>query len=180
MTDCDHQRTLNKRPHPPGTLGSSTMAVLLSAWLAPVPLFANPQANAASTMITATGQLEVTMKPQTGDAFEAGRMTIEKRYIGDLNGTGTGQMLSARTAVAGSAGYVAIEHFTGTLEGRRGSFVLQHTGTMNRGTPSLRITIVPDSGSGDLSGISGTMDIRQSADGHSYELVYTFVSSPED
>lgn len=131
-------------------------------------------------MTIAIGKLEVSMKPQSDEAFTAGRMTIEKRYTGDLKGNGAGQMLSARSAVAGSAGYVAIEHFSGTLEGRAGSFVLQHSGMMNRGEPSLTITIVPDSGTGDLEGISGQMTIAQTTDGHIYELIYSFVSGPEN
>jgi hypothetical protein len=83
-------------------------------------------------------------------------------------------MLSAGSATQGSAGYVAIDHVTGTLEGRKGSFVLQHSGTMNRGAPSLSITVVPDSGTGDLAGLSGTLKIDIIDKKHFYEFDYSF------
>ena len=82
-------------------------------------------------------------------------------------------MLSAGTDVTGSAGYVAIEHVTGTLHGRSGSFALQHSGTMTRGTPSLSITVVPDSGTGQLGGLAGTMNIVVADGKHTYEFDYT-------
>jgi hypothetical protein len=102
-----------------------------------------------------------------------GRMSIDKQYHGDLEGTSKGQMLTGGTPIKNSAGYVAIEHVTGTLKGRKGSFILQHTGVMNRGSPSLVITIVPDSGAGQLEGIRGTMAIKIDGGKHSYELNYT-------
>ena len=102
-----------------------------------------------------------------------GRMSIEKQFHGGLDGTSRGEMLMAMTRVTGSAGYVAMERVTGTLDGQRGGFTLQHTATMNRGTPSLSVTVVPDSGSDQLVGLTGTMTI-QIADGkHSYEFEYT-------
>jgi hypothetical protein len=101
-------------------------------------------------------------------------MSLEKRYRGDLDAEGLGVMLSAGTDVAGSAGYVAIERVTGILGGRSGGFVFQHTGTMNRGDPSLSITVVPDSGTGELAGLSGRLgiDIREGG-AHFYDFDYS-------
>ncbi len=101
------------------------------------------------------------------------RMSIDKEFHGDLQGTSVGQMLSAGTAVKGSAGYVAIERVTGTLHGRAGTFVFQHTGTVNRGVPQLSVTVVPDSGTGDLAGLAGRLDIVIADKQHSYTFDYT-------
>ncbi|HEY0555574.1 MAG TPA: DUF3224 domain-containing protein, partial [Thermoanaerobaculia bacterium] len=102
----------------------------------------------------ASGPFDVKVTPQApdADAGEApiGRMILDKQFHGDLEAVSKGQMLAAGTEVQGSAGYVAMERVTGTLHGRSGTFVLQHTGIMNRGTPSLTITVVPDSGTGEL------------------------------
>ncbi len=100
-------------------------------------------------------------------------MTIEKQFHGDLEGTSKGVMLAVSTDVKGSAGYVAMEKFTGTLKGRSGTFALQHTGTMNRGTPNLSVTVVPDSGTGELTGLAGELDIEISGGKHSYKFDYT-------
>ncbi|GAB4199136.1 MAG: DUF3224 domain-containing protein [Roseiflexaceae bacterium] len=122
----------------------------------------------------ASGTFEVNLTPQAdGQDATLGRLLIDKRFQGDLVATSQGQMLSANTSVAGSAGYVAIERVSGTLHGRSGSFVLQHSGTMNRGTPQLTISIVPDSGTDELAGIAGTMTIAIADGKHSYELVYS-------
>jgi hypothetical protein len=123
----------------------------------------------------ATGTFEVKVTPQSDDKSDAslGRMSLEKQIHGDLEATSKGQMLTAATDVKGSAGYVAIERITGTLKGRSGSFVLQHSGTMTRGAPSLTITVVPDSGTGQLAGISGTMKITIADGKHSYDFDYT-------
>ena len=102
-----------------------------------------------------------------------GRMSIDKSITGDLVATTTGQMLSAMTEVKGSAGYVAMERVDGILDGRRGTFVLQHTGTMNRGAPSLSVTVVPDSGTGDLAGLVGEFRIIIAEGRHSYEFSYS-------
>jgi hypothetical protein len=124
----------------------------------------------------ARGAFDVKLTPQPSDRQPEdpalGRMWLDKRFHGDLEATSRGQMLTAMTDVKGSAGYVAIERVSGTLRGRTGSFVLQHTGTMTRGTPSLAITVVPDSGTGDLSGLSGGMTIIITDGKHSYELEY--------
>ncbi len=100
------------------------------------------------------------------------RMTIDKQLFGDLEGTTQGQMLSARTDTANSAGYVAIERVTGMLHGRKGNFVLQHNGEMNRGAYSLKITVVPDSGTEELAGITGNFTINIVEKKHFYEFTY--------
>ena len=130
----------------------------------------------------ATGTFEVKLTAQAPDdkaeAPSVGRMTIDKQFHGDLEATSKGEMLTAMTAVKGSAGYVAIERVTGTLRGRPGTFALQHTGTMNRGTPSLTITVVPDSGTDQLAGLTGTMAIVIADGKHSYEFAYTLADAP--
>lgn len=130
----------------------------------------------------ASGTFEVAMKPQPlhdhpEDAV-LGRMTLDKKFHGDLEAASKGEMLTAVTATQGSAGYVAIERVTGTLQGRSGSFVLQHSGTMTRGTPHLIITVVPDSGTGQLAGIAGTMTINIADGKHSYDFEYTLAGNP--
>lgn len=123
----------------------------------------------------ASGTFEVKLTPQPEDPDTGfGRMSIDKQFRGDLEGTSKGFMLSsAATVVKGSGGYVAMEKVTGTLKGRTGSFVLQHSGTMTRGTPQLNITVVPDSGIGQLEGIAGTLTIKIDQGKHSYEFDYT-------
>jgi hypothetical protein len=121
----------------------------------------------------ANGAFEVKLTPQATDAAGLGRMSIDKQFHGDLEATSKGEMLSAMTDVQGSAGYVAIEKVTGSLKGRTGTFVLQHTGLMNRGTPQLTIAVVPDSGTGQLEGLSGTMAIQIEGGKHSYRFDYT-------
>jgi len=126
----------------------------------------------------ACGAFEVKVVPQKPDtqiarAANLGRLTIDKRFHGDLEGISKGEMLATQTEVPGSAGYVAMERVTGTLEGRQGSFVLQHSATMSRGAPTSSITVVPDSGTGDLKGITGRMTITVTTDGgHTYEFDY--------
>ena len=126
----------------------------------------------------ATGPFDVKVTPQPADDYAdgatLGRLTLDKSFHGDLEATSRGQMLTGMSSVKGSAGYVAIERVTGTLAGKRGSFILQHTGTMDRGTPQLVITVVPDSGTDDLVGLRGTMTIDVAAGGaHSYGFDYT-------
>lgn len=106
-----------------------------------------------------------------------GRMSIDKLFSGDLEGTSKGEMLTAATAVKDSAGYVAIERVKGTLKGRTGTFVLQHSGTMNRGAPELSVTVVPDSGTEELVGLAGRMTIKIDGGKHSYEFDYTLPPS---
>ena len=131
--------------------------------------------------IRAMGAFDVKLSPQTSDEAEGNslaRMSIDKQYHGDLEGTGKGEMLSAGTNVKGSAAYVAIERVTGTLHGRKGSFVLHHLGIMTRGEPHLSVRIVPDSGTGELVGIAGQMDIIIADGKHSYDLEYYFPETP--
>lgn len=125
----------------------------------------------------ATGPFDVTLTPQPlHDPVEGsllGRMSIGKQFHGDLEATSKGEMLSAGTQTKGSAAYVAIERVTGRLHGRAGSFVLQHTGIMDRGTPKLTVTVVPDSGTDELTGLAGTMAITIVEGKHSYDFDYT-------
>ena len=124
----------------------------------------------------ATGTFDVKLSPQPADAYAdgtLGRMTLDKQFRGELDATSRGQMLTAMTELEGSAGYVAIERVSGTLGGRKGTFVLQHSGTMTRGEPSLKISVVPDSGTDGLAGITGTMTIEIAAGVHSYTFDYT-------
>lgn len=114
------------------------------------------------------------MAPQAPDVGDPaiGRMSLDKQFAGDLQGTSKGQMLAFVTPVEGSAGYVAMERVTGTLHGRTGTFVLQHGGIMDRNARHLTITVVPDSGTGELEGLSGTMDIIIEGGKHSYVFEY--------
>jgi hypothetical protein len=106
-----------------------------------------------------------------------GRMSLDKQFHGDLEGGSKGQMLAAGTDVKDSTGYVAMERVKGTLHGRKGTFALQHSGTMTRGTPELSITVVPDSGTGDLVGLAGKMTINIVDGKHFYEFEYTLAQS---
>jgi len=129
-------------------------------------------------MIHASGTFEVKIIPQKPDNKEAesanlGRMSIDKQFYGDLEATSKGEMLSAATEVKGSAGYVAIERVSGTLHGRSGTFILQHSGTMTRNAPQMSVTVVPDSGTGQLVGLAGKMTIKIADGKHFYEFDYT-------
>jgi hypothetical protein len=130
----------------------------------------------------ASGTLDVKLSPlTTSDTTEGSplaRMSIDKQLHGDLEATSKGEMLAAGTAVKGSAGYVAIERVTGTLHGRTGSFVLQHSATMTRNTPELSITVVPDSGTDELVGLAGKMLITITNGKHYYEFEYTLAGAP--
>ncbi len=130
----------------------------------------------------ATGSFEVKVTPQTPSHETAdnkevpaglGRMSIDKQFHGDLEATSKGQMLTAGTAIKASAGYVALEQVSGTLHGRTGTFILQHSGTMTRGAPHLSITVIPDSGTGQLEGLSGAMTIKIADRKHSYDFEYS-------
>jgi len=124
----------------------------------------------------AKGIFDDSLKPLPADSAadeNLGRMSIDKQFAGDLVATSRGEMLTAITGVQGSAGYVAIEKVVGTLDGRQGSFVLQHTGTMNRGAPHLTVTVVPDSGTDELTGLDGTLKIEIVDGKHFYELDYS-------
>ena len=128
------------------------------------------------TVVTkhATGTFEVKMVPQADEnSATVGRMLLDKQFLGDLEAASTGQMLAVMTPVNGSAGYVAMERVHGKLHGRSGTFALQHSGTMTRGTPQLVITVVPDSDTGELAGLSGKMTINIVEGKHFYEFDYT-------
>jgi hypothetical protein len=129
----------------------------------------------------ASGTFDVKVTPQASDDKSEGapgRMSIDKQFHGDLEATSKGEMLTAGTAVKGSAGYVAIERVRGALHGRTGTFALQHSGTMTRGAPQLTITVVPDSGTGQLAGLAGQMAIVITEGKHSYDFEYTLADSP--
>jgi hypothetical protein len=132
----------------------------------------------------AKGIFEVKTLPQPSDPAAGGdalgRLLLDKQFHGDLEATSKGTMLAAGTAVKGSAGYVAIELVTGTLHGHTGTFVLQHTGTMTRGVPQLSVTVVPDSGTGQLVGLTGKMTINIADGKHSYDFEYTLVETPHE
>ncbi len=126
---------------------------------------------------TAKGNFTVEMKPMdeatAQDGVALGRMSLNKKFEGDLIATGQGQMLTALTSVKGSAGYVAIERVTGTLAGRQGSFVFQHSGTMDNGAQQLSISVVPDSATDQLKGLTGKFNIIIADGKHSYTFDYT-------
>ena len=149
----------------------------LSHAQSPAPTNPAQQERVVTTHVT--GKFEAKLTPETLADKAAdktlGRMSIDKQFHGDLEGSSKGEMLSAMTNVKGSAGYVAIERVTGTLKGRKGSFVLQHSATMNRGTPHLHIVVVPDSGTDELTGLAGKMTIDIAPGGeHSYDFEYAF------
>jgi hypothetical protein len=126
----------------------------------------------------ATGSFDVKVVPQKPDtqiarAANLSRLTIDKRFHGDLEGTSKGEMLALQTDTKGSAGYVALERITGKLNGQQGSFVLQHSATMTRGEPDAKITVVPDSATGELAGLSGKMVITVAEDG-AHHYVFEF------
>jgi len=129
------------------------------------------------------GEFEVRMLPQPspqagGEPQAPGRMLLDKRFSGAMEGVSQGQMLTFRSAVEGSAGYVAMELFKGRLAGRRGSFVLQHSGTLNRGAPGLTVSVVPDSGTEELQGLAGTMGVRIEGGKHYYDFDYSLPAKP--
>jgi hypothetical protein len=125
----------------------------------------------------ASGTFEVKLDPQPpedkAEGSSLGRMSIDKQFHGDLEATAKGQMLIAVTDVKSSAGYVAIERITGTLHGRSGSFVLQHSGIMTSSSQQQTVTVVPDSGTGELVGLTGKMTGKITDGKHSYDLEYT-------
>jgi hypothetical protein len=139
-----------------------------------------PSSKANAMTVHATGSFEVKLLPQPAADAESGlgRMSIDKVFSGDLQGTSKGEMLAGGTAVKGSAGYVAIERVTGTLHGHPGSFMLQHLGTMNRGAPSLTVLVIPDSGTGELTGLSGTLNIDITGGKHLYSMDYELPAKP--
>jgi len=132
--------------------------------------------------VRATGTFDVKITPQASDLApegpNLGRMSLDKQYHGDLNAAAKGEMITAAgMAVKDSAAYSAVERVSGSLHGKKGSFALQHTGIMTRGTPSLNVTVVPDSATGDLAGLTGRMDIIIEGKLHSYVFEYEIQKS---
>jgi hypothetical protein len=129
----------------------------------------------------ASGTFDVKVTPQTQDDKSAGatvgRLLLDKQFHGDLEATSKGEMLAFSTAVQGSAGYVAMEQVSGTLNGRKGTFALQHSGSMTRGVAQLNVTVVPDSGTGQLEGLAGKMTIKIADGKHSYDFEYTLAKT---
>jgi hypothetical protein len=125
----------------------------------------------------ASGTFDVKLTPEATDAAEEGtplgRLALEKRFHGELEAASRGTMLTAGNPASGSAGYVAVERVSGSLQGRRGTFALQHSGTMTQGVQQLTIAVVPGSGTGELEGLAGTLTILIEGGTHSYDLAYT-------
>lgn len=121
----------------------------------------------------AAGTFDVKLTPTGAADAAVGVLSIAKTFHGDIEGTSTGQMLAIGTAVKESAGYVAMERVTASLDGKHGTFALQHSGSMNRGVPSLMVTVVPDSGTGELIGIDGSLEINVEGGKHNYAFYYT-------
>lgn len=121
----------------------------------------------------ASGTFDVKLAPIGAGESPIGSMSIDKTFHGDLEGGSVGQMLAFRSGAEGSAGYVAMERVTATLAGKRGSFTLQHSGLMDKGAQSLTVVVVPDSGTEELSGLTGTMNIIVSPGRHDYQFRYT-------
>jgi Protein of unknown function (DUF3224) len=162
------------------TIQSLAQFTEFAAILLCLGVFAGGQATKQeATSHHAAGTFEVKLTPQPADADPSfGRMSLDKQFHGALEGTSKGQMLTASTSVKGSAGYVAIEKFTGTLDGRSGSFILQHSGTMTHGALQLSIIVVPDSGTGQFVGLTGSMGISIAEGKHSYAFDYTLPAAP--
>ena len=151
------------------------LAILLGLTLSVPVLHAQHEA----TMI-ARGTFDVKVIPQPADDSAAGpfsRLFLDKQFHGDLEGSSKGQMLGTMSGEEGSGGYVALELVTGGIHGKLGSFVLQHNGTMQKGTPTMIVTVVPGSGTEQLAGISGTMTIIIEGGKHSYVFTYTMAGS---
>lgn len=152
------------------TIGVATISVTMIG----VPALSQTTPSAKEDTMQAHGSFDVKIVPQDDKLSDGiNRMVLEKQYHGDLEGTSKGQMLAVGSAKS-SGVYVALEMFSGKLHGKTGSFALHHTGIMTKGAPSLTIAVVPDSGTGQLTGISGKMTINIAPDGkHSYDFEYT-------
>lgn len=158
-----------------------TLAIVLGLTLASLAISVRADAAASEAIqkevtMTARGTFEVKMTPQPQDDGAGGgfdRLFGDKQFHGELDAVSKGQMLAARTAVEGSGAYVALELVTGRLNGKRGSFVLQHKGTMSKGVYNMDVTVVPDSGTDELAGIAGTMTIIIEGGKHFYNFEYT-------
>ncbi len=158
------------------TKHGAAVAALMLCLAAPALAAEVPKEKVAT--MKATGAFDVKLTPQSvPEGF--GRMTIDKTFTGDFEGKSQGEMLSAMSEVKGSGVYVAIDKVEGKLNGKSGSFVLVHRGVMTRGAPALEVTVVPDSGTGELKGLAGTLTIRIEAGGkHFYDFEYTLDPTP--
>jgi hypothetical protein len=137
-------------------------------------ILAAQAAHAGESTMQAIGDFDVKLTPQTStDTPPWGRMRLDKVFHGPLAGTSIGEMLAVRTEVPGSAGYVAIEQVSATLNGRKGTFFFQHSGTMDKGASSLDLNVIPDSGTGELKGLRGKMKIDIDGGKHHYDFTYT-------
>lgn len=160
------------------------LCIGLSAPLAAHAQAANSLAAKDSRMtMHAEGTFDVKNAPLSADeplgGTPIGRFGLDKQFHGELEGASKGEMMAAGNPSSGAGGYVAIEYVTGTLQGRKGSFALQHFGTMENGKFDLKVLVVPGSGAGDLSGIAGTMQIIIAAGKHSYKFDYTLPASSQ-
>jgi hypothetical protein len=181
VMEISHQRKMETRVR---AFAIATICTVLAVGLGTFaytrehsPIHAAAQ-NGATVTKRATGAFDVKLAPD-GEADKAegstlARYSLDKQYHGGLDATAKGTMLTAGTDVKGSAGYVAIERVTGTLDGRTGSFVLQHSGTLTRGAAEQSITVVPDSGTSQLTGLAGKLTVIIDAGKHSYTFDYTF------
>ena len=158
---------------------SAGLLVLCSSLLFPQTQPQNHTDNSQEKTLSvhANGAFDVKVSPlalseQSADP-KLGRMSIEKQYHGDLEATAKGEMLTGQSEMKESGVYVAVERVTGTLKGKRGGFTMYHTGVMNRGKPELKITVVPDSGTDELQGLTGTMDIKIDNGKHFYDFEYS-------
>jgi hypothetical protein len=188
MTDfmrCTHLKLFARKLRGPAWrtgIRATLVLVLGAAVFSQSSPSANQEKKAGAVTNRATGTFDVKLNPQKPDNKEAesakiSRMSADKQYHGDLEGSGQGEMLAAGDPKSSGA-YVAIERVTGTLKGRSGSFLLQHSGVMTRGVGQLIITVVPDSGTGELAGIAGKMNIIIENGKHSYEFDYTLPEKP--
>ena len=153
-------------------------ALLLTIGLAIPSVAQKEKAVAEHAAGTFDVKLDAQGEADKADGSTLARYSLDKQYHGDLEATSKGTMLTAGTDVKGSAGYVALERVTGTLKGRKGSFVLQHSGTLTRGEPQQSIIVVPDSGTGQLTGLTGKMTIIIAAGKHSYDFEYNLPAAP--
>lgn len=167
---------MHERKTPKTVLGTYQIVILAQIAFSLSISPCHSQVQGQSMTQIARGEFVVSLKPLVFEGADPesklGRMSIDKEISGDLTASTVGQMLSAMTSTNGSAGYVAIERVSGVLNGKRGAFVLQHSGTMNRGEPSLVVTVVPDSGTEELVGLEGEFKINIKEGKHFYEFTY--------
>ncbi len=162
--------------HRISSIAAAALAVVLAAGLASAASADNASQKDKVMTNKARGEFDVKVNPVAQepypDGISLGRFSLNKQYRGDIEAAGVGEMLTAGTPVEGSAGYVAFERVEGTLHGKRGTFVLQHLGRMGHGAQHMTIAVLPDSGTGELVGLEGTLVITIAEGKHFYELEY--------